>query len=411
MVQWSVSANTNDEFAYDASGNRTVQRATSGGTTTLTVYAFGLEDFQYSGGGTLLSTTSYYSLAGRLMGVITGLISPLTVIFLTDALGNLMATFSNNQVSAAIQGNQVYGPYGNSLYSVGTMDTARAYTGQYSDTLTGLDYYISRYYDPVVGIFLSPDVKEGNGRCITILAVAAATTASSSKSNMPFITWSRAASARVGYRCCWTCTCMTARAGRWPRATTRMAWTARPWCCWRTTLHAPHSTVTTTISEVIHTNKKHPFFTEEKGFLPVGQLKLGMHVLRADGRYGVITGYKLVPGAKTMYNLEVAKDHTFTVGVGQWVVHNSATCGGDNNNSDDGVKTPTGSFKKMNDSYLKQLGIDAHQLKYEVLGKGAKISSFDIYQDGNGDLYLMQKGGSQSSAIWTTYNISDFLDD
>lgn len=135
-------------------------------------------------------------------------------------------------------------------------------------------------------------------------------------------------------------------------------------------------------------------------------------MLRADGRYGVITGYKVVPGAKVMYNLEVAQDHTFTVGVGQWVVHNSDTCGeGDNGNSDDGVKTPTGSVKKMSDGYLKQLGIDAHQLKYEVLGKGAKISSFDIYQDGNGDLYLMQKGGSLSTAIWTTYNISDFLDD
>lgn len=61
--------------------------------------------------------------------------------------------------------------------------------------------------------------------------------------------------------------------------------------------------------------------------MPVGQLKLGMHVLRADGRYGVITGYKVVPGAKVMYNLEVAQDHTFTVGIGQWVVHNSDTCG------------------------------------------------------------------------------------
>jgi hypothetical protein len=96
-----------------------------------------------------------------------------------------------------------------------------------------------------------------------------------------------------------------------------------------TKTHAPHSAVTTTTSEVIHTNKKHPFFTEEQGFVPVGQLKLGMHVLRADGRYGVITGYKVVPGAKTMYNLEVQQDHTFTVGVGQWVVHNSDTCGGD----------------------------------------------------------------------------------
>lgn len=102
-----------------------------------------------------------------------------------------------------------------------------------------------------------------------------------------------------------------------------------------TKLHAPHSTVTITTSETIHTNKKHPFFTEEQGFLPVAQLKLGMHVLRADGRYGVITGYKLVPGAKVMYNLEVAQDHTFTVGVGQFVVHNSDTCGIDEQSSND----------------------------------------------------------------------------
>jgi len=54
----------------------------------------------------------------------------------------------------------------------------------------------------------------------------------------------------------------------------------------------------------------------------VGQIKLGMHVLRADGTYGVVTGWKVVPGAEMMYDLEVAQDHTFTVGADQWVVHN-----------------------------------------------------------------------------------------
>jgi hypothetical protein len=81
--------------------------------------------------------------------------------------------------------------------------------------------------------------------------------------------------------------------------------------------------------------------------VPVGQLKLGMHVLRADGRYGVITGYKLVPGAKTMYNLEVARDHTFTVGVGQWVVHNHCGPGGDDLGFADQLKL-SGHFGKHN---------------------------------------------------------------
>ena len=56
--------------------------------------------------------------------------------------------------------------------------------------------------------------------------------------------------------------------------------------------------------------------------MPAGQLKVGMHVLRADGTYGVVTGWQVVPGTQMMYNLEVAQDHTFTVGAGQFVVHN-----------------------------------------------------------------------------------------
>src|SRR5713101_2741952 len=95
-----------------------------------------------------------------------------------------------------------------------------------------------------------------------------------------------------------------------------------------TTTAARHGKAATKTSETIHTNKKHPFLTKEKGFLPVGQIKLGMHVLRADGTYGVVTGWKVVPGVKVMYNLEVQQDHTYTVGTDQWVVHNSCT-GGD----------------------------------------------------------------------------------
>ena len=164
MVKASLGG-PNDYFAYDASGNRTVQRATSGGTTTLTVYAFGLEEYQYSGTGTLQNATYYYSLGGRLVGELTGLTTLTTNVILTDALGSVMAAFSNAVGAATLSDNQVYGPYGNLLYSAGgTMGTARGYTGQYSDPLTGLDYYVSRYYDPVAGVFLSADTKEGNAQ-------------------------------------------------------------------------------------------------------------------------------------------------------------------------------------------------------------------------------------------------------
>ena len=75
-------------------------------------------------------------------------------------------------------------------------------------------------------------------------------------------------------------------------------------------------------NEVIHTNEKHPFLTKEKGFIPVSQLKPGMHVLEANGSYGVVAKLEVVLGTMWMYNLTVAQDHTYLVGSEQWIVHN-----------------------------------------------------------------------------------------
>jgi RHS repeat-associated protein len=33
--------------------------------------------------------------------------------------------------------------------------TTKGFTGQYNDPTSGLDYYVSRYYDPVASVFLS----------------------------------------------------------------------------------------------------------------------------------------------------------------------------------------------------------------------------------------------------------------
>jgi len=58
--------------------------------------------------------------------------------------------------------SQLYGPYGNSRYSSGTLPTSIGFTGQQSDSVTGLDYYVARYYEPMIGVFLSPDDVQGN---------------------------------------------------------------------------------------------------------------------------------------------------------------------------------------------------------------------------------------------------------
>ncbi|MDQ0191622.1 RHS repeat-associated core domain-containing protein, partial [Alicyclobacillus cycloheptanicus] len=51
-------------------------------------------------------------------------------------------------------------------------------------------------------------------------------------------------------------------------------------------------------------------------------------------------------------------------------------------------------LEKVDDKYLKKKGIDAHQLKKDVLGKKAPISHHDIYKDKNtGELHILRKGG------------------
>jgi hypothetical protein len=45
-------------------------------------------------------------------------------------------------------------------------------------------------------------------------------------------------------------------------------------------------------------------------------------VVRGDGTTAVVAVVQVVPGAGTMYDLEVSHIHTFEVGQGRWVVHN-----------------------------------------------------------------------------------------
>jgi RHS repeat-associated protein len=159
FVMWDVGSINREWYIYDAGGSRVLRRSTNS-STTLTVYAFGLEEHVYSSSGSNQSNAYYYTLGGRLIGELNG---SATQFLLTDALGSVLASVSNVAGSAAVQGNQVYGPYGKQRYKFGTLGTSKGFTGQYNDSLTGLDYYNARYYDPKVGVFLSADTVEGNG--------------------------------------------------------------------------------------------------------------------------------------------------------------------------------------------------------------------------------------------------------
>lgn len=467
LVKWNVDDNSRQEFyVYDANGTRVLKRSISAGTTSLTVYAFGLQELQYHGDGTSLGGTTntfYYSLGGQVIGKYDG---TNTTFFITDGLGSVAASFSNTTNSAAVLGNQTYEPYGKPQYQQGTMGTNKGYTGQQNDNLSGLDYYGARYYDPVAGIFLSPDSIQGNAqgenpyayvaenpetltdpsgheRCgflcklvikigIGIVAAVVVVTAAAAAG----VTWiiehavNRGSGTPVvdegqrppqpdlpnttpgvnmspnGNPCqgnpalcpgadpgmspsgnpCLTGQYTCPQPDPTPRTSVSAARSQPPipqvdppeeGCSFTSTtqvdtpdgkhaigtlqvgdevmaynpqthkmeaepiLHIWKNTdsdlidLTITIdapghdeksgtkkTEVIHTTSKHPFLTTDQGFIAAGDLKVGMKVQSADGSIGTITSWKTVQGTKTMYNLEVAQDHTFAVGNDEWIVHN-----------------------------------------------------------------------------------------
>jgi RHS repeat-associated protein len=76
-----------------------------------------------------------------------------------DVLGSLVVALDSG---GNVAGTQLYGPYGNQRYTTGSLPTSLGYAGQRADSVTGLDYDVARYYDPVVGQFLAADTVQGN---------------------------------------------------------------------------------------------------------------------------------------------------------------------------------------------------------------------------------------------------------
>jgi RHS repeat-associated protein len=130
----------NTTYAYDADGARL--RKTVGDQTT---YYIG-DDYEETGG----VATKYFSLGGVLVAKRVG---QTTSWLHTDHQGSVQVV--TNAAGQEIQRFK-YRPYGDRL-STGTDHTeARGYTGQRQDE-DGLIYLHARYYDPVIGRFISPD--------------------------------------------------------------------------------------------------------------------------------------------------------------------------------------------------------------------------------------------------------------
>ncbi|GCE23195.1 RHS repeat-associated core domain-containing protein [Dictyobacter kobayashii] len=148
-----------DQYLYDNSGQRVLQRAsnTVGSTTTTsdTISFDGFTDVTITGGTT--STTKYYSVGGQRVAMRQdGTFSYLMPDFLGS---NSIALWADGSVQAV----QLFSPFGATRYSDGTMLSPFNFMGQRLDTQTGLLYYNARYYDANSGRFISADTVETNG--------------------------------------------------------------------------------------------------------------------------------------------------------------------------------------------------------------------------------------------------------
>ncbi|MDK8182626.1 polymorphic toxin type 33 domain-containing protein [Paenibacillus sp. UMB4589-SE434] len=61
------------------------------------------------------------------------------------------------------------------------------------------------------------------------------------------------------------------------------------------------------------------------------------------------------------------------------------------------------SIQKLDDKFIKKMGIDAHDLKYDFLGKNAKISQYDLYIDKATKEIMIFKKGGKGEGISTGY--------
>ena len=142
MVTQVVMGGNTTTFTYGPDGDR-IKKASS--STTLR-YPFG-DDYEING-----STVTKYFNAG--FGVIAKKVATTLYWLHTDRMGSINATTDGSGAEVL---RRSYRSYGELLGQTGTDTESLGYIGQRTDSETGLTYLHARYYDPALGMFLSPD--------------------------------------------------------------------------------------------------------------------------------------------------------------------------------------------------------------------------------------------------------------
>ena len=76
--------------------------------------------------------------------------------------------------------------------------------------------------------------------------------------------------------------------------------------------------------ELIETTPEHPFYNDSGEWIDAEDLEVGEEILSLDGDYGIVEKVVVIEDAnQPMYNLTVDEAHTFFIGEGDWLVHNT----------------------------------------------------------------------------------------
>ena len=133
--------------------------------------------------------------------------------------------------------------------------------------------------------------------------------------------------------------------------------------------------------------RNHPFYVKNVGWIQAEQLKVNDQLLNYAGEILKVENIVLENREIEVYNFEVEGNHNYYISNLDILVHNKCD------------------VQKINDSYLKKKGIDAHEFKRDYLGNKAKIAQYDLYVDKvSGEILIYKKGG-----IGTAIQTGEFI--
>ncbi|MCW4384189.1 polymorphic toxin-type HINT domain-containing protein [Salinibacterium sp. SYSU T00001] len=147
-----LSDGAQEDYVYDASGNRLIRTDTAG----TTVYLPGGQEVLINGDS--ITAARYYSFAGTTVATRTGAGLGEVFSLVTDHHGSTLAAVPNTTWTETSVQRLHSDPFGATrAESTGDVPGDHRFLGAVRDAGTGLTLLGARYYDAVTGVFISPD--------------------------------------------------------------------------------------------------------------------------------------------------------------------------------------------------------------------------------------------------------------